>query len=549
LREKWLLRVLPARGRSVAVWVDRLGKVSLEEVAVFYPLYLTAPKEETLLALAESLESLEGVGEARLEKWLAPPWYDREVPVLRVVSKDLSLLRKIAGDAERRGIAREVNAQPGSFLLGLREAGLRPCFWSGEPPESTAFDIPPLKVLKVTARGSGRFCEVLDLGAGERMLAGECGSAGDFAELLEESHVVIDELGSIPERLAGWRPLLRVGRNPVADPYGLIELCKISGMDLEGVSKSSIGKILTTVEAFRAVELRMLVPRVRAGRDGWRCVDELLEGDRGGLIGSPSPGVYFNVAQLDFSSLYPSIIAKYNISPETVNRPGCANLVRPFDSPHGVCADRPGLVAEAIRGLVERRELIRSLNTRESRYREKAIKWILVASFGYLGYRNSRFGNVHAYEVVTWVAREVLKKALECAERRGYEVVHFIVDSVFVTKRGEPTDRGDLLSLAKELEEATGFRIKLENVFKWLVIPETASAGTRRGASNRYYGLTVEGELVVKGSVCGWAEARVESAEKEKKLLEFLIKHNRPRRLCEDLKANAEELGLSIARE
>ncbi len=35
-------------------------------------------------------------------------------------------------------------------------------------------------------------------------------------------------------------------------------------------------------------------------------------------MSQPEPGVYKKVHQIDFTSLYPSIIVKYNLSPETI---------------------------------------------------------------------------------------------------------------------------------------------------------------------------------------------------------------------------------------
>ena len=39
------------------------------------------------------------------------------------------------------------------------------------------------------------------------------------------------------------------------------------------------------------------------------------------MIFQPEPGVYEKVHQIDFTSLYPSIIVKYNLSPETSEHP------------------------------------------------------------------------------------------------------------------------------------------------------------------------------------------------------------------------------------
>ena len=46
--------------------------------------------------------------------------------------------------------------------------------------------------------------------------------------------------------------------------------------------------------------------------------------------------------------------------------------------------------------------------------RQDAIKWLLVCCFGYLGYRNARFGRIEAHEATCAFSRE---KLLQCARR------------------------------------------------------------------------------------------------------------------------------------
>jgi hypothetical protein len=45
-----------------------------------------------------------------------------------------------------------------------------------------------------------------------------------------------------------------------------------------------------------------------------RGISELKASDKGGMIFQPAPGVYENVHELDFTSLYPSIIVNYGLS-------------------------------------------------------------------------------------------------------------------------------------------------------------------------------------------------------------------------------------------
>ena len=79
--------------------------------------------------------------------------------------------------------------------------------------------------------------------------------------------------------------------------------------------------------------------------------------------------------------------------------------------------------------------------TQRYKLQRDALKWLLVCCFGYTGYKNARFGKIEAHEAINAVARETLLVAKEMAEERGYEVLHALVDSLYVRKAG--ATRGD----------------------------------------------------------------------------------------------------------
>jgi len=70
-----------------------------------------------------------------------------------------------------------------------------------------------------------------------------------------------------------------------------------------------------------------------------------------------------------------------------------------------------------------------------------AHKWLLVTCFGYLGYKNARFGRIEAHEAVTAYGRECLLRAKEAAEDLGGTVLHMYVDGLWVKKDGARTPR------------------------------------------------------------------------------------------------------------
>jgi len=49
-----------------------------------------------------------------------------------------------------------------------------------------------------------------------------------------------------------------------------------------------------------------------------------------------------------------------------------------------------------------------------------------VTCFGYLGYKNARFGRIESHEAVTAFGREILLRAKEAAEDLGFEVLHLL---------------------------------------------------------------------------------------------------------------------------
>jgi DNA polymerase I len=270
-------------------------------------------------------------------------------------------------------------------------------------------------------------------------------------------------------------------RSPVSIK-GLIEWSKISRVLLREIAYSTIGKALTTNEAIVALRRKFLIPRVKVSIESPRTLRELVYADKGGLILFPEPGCFNNVYQVDFSSMYPSIIINYNISGETIN--SCEDLKTEIG--HKVCFKERGIVPEALEWLVKRKEILKGIDEE----RAKAIKWILVASFGYLGYRNSKFGSIEAYETVTYFARKILRGAMKIAEEMGLEVIHGIVDSLILKGKG-------VEEFIERVSKEFKIKMKLESSFKWVCFTKSLSGFP---VANRYFGKTEKG-MKVKGMI------------------------------------------------
>ena len=123
---------------------------------------------------------------------------------------------------------------------------------------------------------------------------------------------------------------------------GFYEVSRVCRLPLHTASRASIGKALSSLQFYHATKEGMLIPWKPALAESFKSRAELLVADRGGFIFEPELGVHEGVGELDFSSLYPSIMMKKNISAETVRCACCpdsANRVPELD--WNVCERRP----------------------------------------------------------------------------------------------------------------------------------------------------------------------------------------------------------------
>ena len=116
--------------------------------------------------------------------------------------------------------------------------------------------------------------------------------------------------------------------------------------------------------------------------------------------------------------------------------------------------------------------------------------------FGYLGHANAKFGRIDAHIGVCAWDRKVLIDAARVAERRGFKVMHGIVDSLWLRKVGAGED--DFERLRREIEAETKFAIAFEGIYKWIAfLPSKVDAGVP--VLNAYFGAYRDGRVKVRG--------------------------------------------------
>lgn len=279
---------------------------------------------------------------------------------------------------------------------------------------------------------------------------------------------------------------------------GLVDLARISSVPLQELARLEAGTAVTSIQIDCAKREGRLVPYKKNIPESPKTDLDLLIADKGGYIFDPTVGVHGPVVELDFSSMYPNIMVTRNVSPETIECTCCGPAEQPVLVPqvgYRTCR-RSGFIGRALGPLVQRREAfkakLRSAPPEErGRYQAAcdAMKWLCVCSFGYTGYRNARFGRIECHEAICAWGRELLLQAAEVARAHGFEVVHGIVDSVWLSPQRPGADAA---AFAEEASRRIGIPLGVEGWYDWVVFLPTRQSAREGpgdvGALNRFYG-------------------------------------------------------------
>jgi DNA polymerase elongation subunit (family B) len=315
--------------------------------------------------------------------------------------------------------------------------------------------------------------------------------------------------------------------------HGLYEIARVCRMPLHTISRSTIGRALTSMQFYLAHKRKLLVPWKPASLEKVKTIKELIVADRGGLIIEPRVGVHEKVAEFDFISLYPSIITKLNIGADTINCnccPSSKNIVPELG--YWVCEKRRGLVAESLEvPLQNRKEYkhFRKLATDDKSWaifdsRQGILRTIGHVSFGYQGHAHSHFGLIDGHIAICAWARFIANNARKTAETLGYDVLHLIIDSLFVKKQQHATYQ-QYMKLKEEIERITNFDISFEGEFKWIAFLSSKS-NPKIGVPNRYFGCYQDGTIKDRGIETRRHDTPAYFARFQREILEIMAQGN-----------------------
>ena len=284
----------------------------------------------------------------------------------------------------------------------------------------------------------------------------------------------------------------------------LLSWCQRCLMPLDSVCREKHGFMNASAVNSFLIE-STVIPDEQEFPEGFKTpvVEQLKE--NGGLVITPEAGLHENVAIVDFSSLFPRIFVKHNISPETINcrHPECAEHGEkvPFLGFH-ICLKRRGVYPEVFgRVLAERdavKKRLKEADPESDEHRRldvlyRSLKMQLVSPYGYMQFALNNFRSVDGNRSIPAFGRWYLLQARDMAETAGFNVIYADTDSLFI----QGGDRKSYGAFCDSVSKAFDMELKLEHVCRWvLFVPERP--GGKKGLKKKYF-ASEDGEVLVRG--------------------------------------------------
>jgi DNA polymerase I len=281
----------------------------------------------------------------------------------------------------------------------------------------------------------------------------------------------------------------------------LMVLTRISRMPMEDVSRQGVSRWIRSFMQYEHRRRNMLIPN---GDDiiearGTTATKAIIKGKKymGAIVVKPVPGVHFNVAVMDFQSLYPSIIKVYNLGYQTVRcvHNECRDNIVP-GTPHWICKKHRALESALIGSLRDLRvgwykpkAKDKSLLSEQRNWYnviQSALKVILNASYGVFGAEVFDLYCPPAAEATSAIGRNIITQTINKARELGIEVIYGDTDSLFLKNPSQEQIR----LLIEWAEKALGMELEADKIYRYTVLSSR---------KKNYLGVFEDGSVDVKG--------------------------------------------------
>jgi len=302
-----------------------------------------------------------------------------------------------------------------------------------------------------------------------------------------------------------------------------IQLSNLVGLPLDHIGTAAVGFRVEWFLIRHAHQIGELVPK---------RVERPYIPYAGAIVLEPKPGIHENIAVLDFKAMYPNIMITYNVSPDTYvppeePDPPCGVYVAP-EVKHRFRKEPSGFYREVLSRLIKARDEIRAklktLKPESPTYRvfdarQKAVKVITNATYGYAGWIGARWYIKPVAEAATAWGRYTIRNTIEIAKKLGLEVVYGDTDSIFIRHDPEKIEQ-----LTSQIGKELGLEIKPDKIYERILFTE---------AKKKYCGLLPDGRLDIVGLEVVRGDWAAVAKNVQERVLEIILKENSPQKAAD----------------
>ncbi len=281
----------------------------------------------------------------------------------------------------------------------------------------------------------------------------------------------------------------------------MLVLTRIASMPMEDVSRQGVSRWIRNFMHREHRKRNLLIPNAEdiLTKKGKTSTTATIKGKKykGAIVVEPTPGVHFNVAVMDFPSLYPSIIKVWNLGYQSIDcqHHGCKVHTIP-DTQHWVCTEKRALESLLIGSLRDLR-----VNWYKSRAKDKtlppelrswynttqgALKVILNASYGVFGADSFDLYCPPVAEATAAIGRDSITQILKHAESAGIQVLYGDTDSLFLKN----PSKEQIEEVVRFTEHELHMGIDVDKVYRYAVFSSR---------KKNYLGVLEDGTVDVKG--------------------------------------------------
>ncbi len=281
----------------------------------------------------------------------------------------------------------------------------------------------------------------------------------------------------------------------------IVAIARIARMPMEDVSRQGVSRWIRNFLHHEHRRRNMLIPNADdiLALKGLTTTKAIIKGKKykGAIVVDPVPGVHFDVAVMDFASLYPSIIKVYNLGYQSILcvHEECKENRVP-ETPHWICTKRKALESLLIGSLRDLRVKWYKPKSKEktlpSELRgwygviQSALKVILNASYGVFGAETFDLYCPPVAEATAAIGRHVITETINKSKDLQIDVIYGDTDSIFL--RGPSKDQ--IKVLGEWAEKKLGMEIDVDKSYRYSVFSSR---------KKNYLGIFPDGSVEVKG--------------------------------------------------